>query len=90
MAKRLVQSGLAACVNQLDSVTSTYRWAGKLCEDAESLLIIKTSAAAYPQLQRVLTEIHPYELPEIVAVPISTGLPGYLDWICDNSAADPD
>jgi len=89
LADSLVGGGLAACVNILPPVTSVFRWEpdAAAASDAavqaeqEVMLIAKTSAAAYPALERQLRDEHPYELPEIVAVPISRGLPGFLQWI---------
>ncbi len=90
LATALVDRGLAACVNELPGIVSTYRWKGAVQHDDEALLIAKTTRAAYPELERQLTAMHPYELPEIVAVPITTGLPGYLGWVADVVAADAD
>ena len=81
LARQLVAEGHAACVNRLDGIASTYRWQGEIQDDDETLLLIKTSRGNYPALESRLVEIHPYELPEIIAVPITTGLPGYLDWV---------
>lgn len=81
LATSLVDSGLAACVNIVAHVTSVYRWQDKTETDPEDLLIIKTTGAAFGPLQQAITEQHPYELPEIIAVPIEAGLPAYLDWI---------
>ncbi len=74
---------LAACVNRVGPIRSTYRWKGKLCEDAEFLLVIKAAAARYAALERRLRSIHPYELPEIVALPVSRGFRKYLDWVAE-------
>lgn len=81
LAGRLVAEGHAACVNRIQGIVSTYRWQDDLKEDDETLLLIKTSLEKYPALERRLVEIHPYELPEIIAVPITTGLPAYLEWV---------
>jgi periplasmic divalent cation tolerance protein len=81
IAEALLGEGLAACVNIVPGLTSIYRWQGEVQRDAEVLLLIKTTAAAYPQLETRLLALHPYELPEILAVPIDNGLNGYLDWI---------
>lgn len=87
IARALVDRKLAACVNMLPGLRSVYTWKG-VCETAEEhLLIIKTLASAYPALERAILELHPYELPEIIAVPIAAGLPGYLTWI--NQATTP-
>jgi periplasmic divalent cation tolerance protein len=81
LAEHIVSARLAACVNILAPCRSLYRWQGKV-EDAEEVpLLIKTSAERYPELEAAIRARHPYELPEIVAVPLSQGLPAYLDWI---------
>lgn len=84
LANTLVDDGLAACVNILPGVESVYRWAGARESAQEHLLIIKTRSAAYPHLENTLTRLHPYELPEIIAVPITQGSKSYLAWIDDN------
>lgn len=86
LAKRLVASRLAACVNILPGLTSVYEWKGAVEMDSELLLLAKTSAARYPALESTLRQAHPYELPEIVCIPIVAGLSGYLEWI-ENSVS---
>ena len=81
LAKRLVASRLAACVNILPGLTSVYEWKGAVESDSELLLLAKTTEARYPALEQALRRAHPYELPEIVCVPIVAGLSGYLQWI---------
>ncbi|WP_297527733.1 divalent-cation tolerance protein CutA [Thiohalobacter sp.] len=81
LAEALVEEGLAACVNLLPGLTSIYRWEGKLHKDGEALLLIKTRADRFGQLAARIRQLHPYELPEIVAVPLNEGPPEYLDWI---------
>lgn len=81
IASQLVDQALAACVNILPGLTSVYQWQGKREMTQEHLLLIKTTDAAYPALEQAITELHPYELPEIIAVPITQGLNGYLQWI---------
>jgi periplasmic divalent cation tolerance protein len=81
VAHRLVERRLAACVNVLAPCTSVYRWQGQLETAAEVPIFIKTTADRYPALEQALRELHPYELPEIVAVPIRDGLAGYLQWV---------
>lgn len=80
-ATSLVQRKLAACVNVLPPISSVYEWKGAIKIGAEHLLLIKTSAARFSALEAAIVELHPYELPEIVAAPITQGLRGYLDWI---------
>ena len=81
IASLLVENQLAACVNILPAVKSVYRWQGKIEQDKEVLLIIKTRKDVFSRLEAVIRDNHPYELPEIVAVPINTGLKQYLNWI---------
>ncbi|MEE8343500.1 MAG: divalent-cation tolerance protein CutA [Gammaproteobacteria bacterium] len=81
IARELVQRRLAACVNVIPGITSVYRWKGSITTDAEQLLVIKTSSSLMDSLQQAIQELHPYELPEIIAVPIVGGLPAYLAWI---------
>lgn len=81
IADTLVSEGMAACINILPPCTSVYRWEGKLNHTDEVPLLIKTTRAAYPRLQNRLQELHPYELPELIAVPVTTGLPAYLAWV---------
>jgi periplasmic divalent cation tolerance protein len=81
LAQQLVEARVAACVNQLAPCTSTYRWQGNIETATEVPLLIKTTRAAYPRLEQLIRAAHPYELPEIIAVPVTTGLPAYLDWV---------
>lgn len=81
IARQLVETRLAACVNILAPCRSVYRWQGVLEVASEVPLFIKTTAAAYPALERILRQWHPYELPEIIAVPVERGLPAYLEWL---------
>lgn len=81
IAGALVDEGLAACVNILPGATSVYSWQGKRRSEPEVVLIIKTRQGVYQNLERRLVALHPYELPEVVAVPVVGGLAGYLDWI---------
>jgi periplasmic divalent cation tolerance protein len=81
LARFLVEERLAACVNVLPGLTSVYAWQGAVETSRESLLLVKTERAAYARLEERLRERHPYELPEIVALPIENGLPDYLQWI---------
>lgn len=87
IAAALVTERLAACVNILPAVTSIYEWQGEVQRDAEYLLLIKTRKSLYPQLESRLLALHPYELPELVAVSLEGGLAGYLQWIQDNTGS---
>ena len=81
LAGLLVEGGLAACVNVLPSVQSIFRWEGKLENEEESLLIIKTSSAGFPALRDALAEAHPYDVPEVIRLDVADGLPAYLEWV---------
>jgi len=81
IARVLVAEGLAACVNRLSPVTSVYRWQGRICEESEQLLIIKTIPARYEALEMRLKTLHPYETPEIIAIPVAAGSSQYLAWL---------
>lgn len=81
LARLLIESRAAACVNQLAPCTSTYRWQGKIESASEIPLLIKTTRSAYPLLEKLIRDVHPYELPEIIAVPVDAGLPAYLGWV---------
>jgi len=81
LARSLVEGRVAACVNILCEATSFYRWAGALESASEVPVLIKTQADRYGDLEAAVRAQHPYELPEIIAVPITRGLPGYLDWV---------
>ena len=81
LAHLLVSKKLAACVNILPGITSVYSWEGKIESEQEHLLMIKSSKASYSSIEMTLFKHHPYELPEIIALPIERGLPEYLDWI---------
>lgn len=81
IAATLVTEQLAACVNRVGGLLSIYRWQGAVDQASETLLLIKTTEARFPSLAERLRELHPYELPEIIAVPITNGLPEYLHWV---------
>lgn len=81
MANILIADNLAACVNILPGITSVYRWEDKIEQGNELLLVIKTARKTYKALQAKIVDLHPYELPEIIAVPIEDGLPAYLNWL---------
>lgn len=81
IAETLVEERLAACVNLLPGITSIYRWDGAVQRDPEVLLLIKTTSERVATLTDRLRELHPYAIPEIIAVPIIDGLPDYLSWV---------
>lgn len=81
LARHLVESRLAACVSVLPPCTSTYRWRGTVEQATEVPVVIKTTVQRYPELEAALRTRHPYELPEIIAVPLARGLPAYLQWV---------
>ena len=85
IAHIIVEKRLAACVNIIDNMRSVYRWQGKIISDSESLLLIKSESKLFNELQTVILKNHPYELPEVIAVSIDTGLPSYLDWISQST-----
>lgn len=89
IAETLVVEQLAACVNIMAPCRSVYRWQGKLENASEVPLQIKTTAAAYPALQARLLQLHPYEVPEIVALPLAAGLPAYLTWVAAEVLSSP-
>jgi periplasmic divalent cation tolerance protein len=87
LAHALIDQRLAACINILSPCRSVFRWKGKV-EDAEEFpMLIKTTRERYPALERAIRAGHPYELPEIIAVPLAAGLPAYLDWVADETRA---
>jgi periplasmic divalent cation tolerance protein len=85
IAEALVQQRLAACVNLLPGLRSVYRWQGKIETAGETLLIAKTVADRYAALETAVRSLHPYELPEIVAVEIARGLSPYLQWLAEST-----
>ena len=89
LAETLVEQRLAACVSILGPARSLYRWSGKIEAAKEIPLLIKTQAARYPALEAAIRSLHPYELPEIVAVPVEFGLPAYLAWVDAETSPNP-
>lgn len=85
LATLLVEHGHAACVNILAECTSVYRWEGRIEMATEVPLLIKTTSFAYPHLEEKIRANHPYELPEIVCIPVGNGLPEYLNWVATQS-----
>ena len=85
IAKKLVEEELAACVNITDRVMSVYKWKGEICNDEEFLLVIKTKKPLFNTLSKLIISLHPYEVPEVISLPITDGLEEYLNWIEDNT-----
>jgi periplasmic divalent cation tolerance protein len=83
VARLLVEARVAACVNIVPGVESVYRWQGSVETGAEALLVIKTTAAAFPALRERIIEIHSYDVPEVLAIPVADGSAGYLQWLGD-------
>ncbi len=81
IALALVEEGLVACVNVVPGLTSIYRWRGTVEREQEALLILKTTASAFDALRARLVELHPYEVPELVALDVGGGHGPYLDWV---------
>lgn len=77
----LVEKQAAACVNLVPGLRSIYRWEGKVNDDSEVLGIIKTTRSGFARLEALLTELHPYEVPEVLALPVEAGSTAYLDWV---------
>ncbi|MCE4614309.1 MAG: divalent-cation tolerance protein CutA [Desulfurococcales archaeon] len=84
LSRKLVEEKLAACVNIVNKVDSIYWWEGKVERDSESLLVLKTELGLLGKLAKKVKELHPYEVPEIIALPIIGGNPDYLKWISDS------
>jgi periplasmic divalent cation tolerance protein len=81
IATALLEERIAACVNHVHGVESMYRWEGRVEHDDEVLLLIKTTRQMFPKLEETIGRLHPYELPEIIGVPLSAGSEAYLNWI---------
>ena len=84
IAQALVERRLAACVNVVAGIRSTYRWEGEVRRDDETLLLIKTTRAGVEGLRAAIAELHPYEVPEVVVLPVPDGSPAYLRWVVEN------
>ena len=87
LADMLVERRLAACVNILAPCRSVYRWKDAVQREEEHPMLMKTTVERYPALEQALRAAHPYELPEIIAVPVERGLAAYLDWVADETRA---
>ncbi|HEX6811051.1 MAG TPA: divalent cation tolerance protein CutA [Planctomycetota bacterium] len=89
LARTIVAEGLCACVNVVPGVRSWFRWEGRVDVADERLLVVKTTAAAAPRLRARLAELHPYQVPEVLELDVSGGLPGYLQWLVDSVTPPP-
>lgn len=87
IATTLVTEKLAACVNIIAPIRSIYRWQGKVCDDREVLLIVKTGTSRFDSLRRHIQQLHSYEVVEVIGWPISRGAPDYLQWVLDQTRA---
>jgi periplasmic divalent cation tolerance protein len=85
LARTLVEQKLAACVNRLPAVNSVYRWQGSVERAVEVPLLIKSTRERLPEIQEAIRALHPYEVPEILAIPVVAGLPAYLRWVVDET-----
>lgn len=89
IGKPLVEEELAACVNIVPGLRSIYRWEGKTCDDPELLLVVKTRRACFEALERRVRELHPYTVPEVIALPVVEGSAPYLDWLAASTRRSP-
>lgn len=85
LARALVDARVAACVNVVPGLQSVYRWKGAVQADAEALLLIKTAAHRFDALKQAVLKHHPYELPEVVALPVAAGHAPYLEWVLEST-----
>jgi periplasmic divalent cation tolerance protein len=81
IARTLVSEGHAACANLVPAVRSIYRWQGQICDERETLAVMKTTRERFEALRDRLVALHPYEVPEVIALPVEAGHPPYLDWV---------
>ena len=85
LARTLLDEGLIACANLVPGVVSLYRWEGEVQEEGETLLLLKSRMELVPRLLERIPELHPYELPEVLALPVAGGLPAYCRWVLDET-----
>lgn len=83
LARAIVERGEAACVNIVPGVRSVFRWKGEICSESEYLLVVKTTTEGYDAVAETVRELHSYELPEVLALPVTRGDEGYLTWIAE-------
>jgi len=84
IARHLVETKLAACVNVSQPIESIYRWGGKIAEEREFLLIIKSTGELFPEIEAEISKIHSYDTPEIICLPVIEGSRNYLQWVSDS------
>lgn len=89
LAERLIEERVAACANIVPGVRSIYRWEGALQKEGEVMLFLKTAAARVDDLKDRLVELHPYDVPEVLALPVVAGLPAYMEWVYGEVEAGP-
>jgi periplasmic divalent cation tolerance protein len=89
IARAVVERRLAACVNVLPEVVSIYRWKGSVEREEERLLVMKTTSERFEALRRAIVELHPYEVPEVIALPVAAGHEPYLAWLDESCRTDP-
>ena len=89
LGRALVVEGLAACVNIVPSITSVYVWKDNVCQDSESLLVLKTTREMFARLSERIKSLHSYEVPEIIAIPVEAGWQPYIDWVRSSCACLP-
>lgn len=90
LGRRLVESRLAACVNCLPGVHSVYRWQGTIEQADEVAVLIKTTSSHYDELAAAIKALHPYDVPEIIAIPVSAAWPAYAAWVVQETRKDVD
>ena len=88
LVRALVEEGVVACGNILPGITSIYRWRGEVERATEALVVFKTTAAGAARLERRVPELHPYEVPEVLVLPVDSGHGPYLEWISKNVSAE--
>jgi periplasmic divalent cation tolerance protein len=86
LARAVVEEGLAACGNLVPGLRSIYRWQGEICDEAEVLILFKTRAERFEALRDRIEALHPYDCPEVIALPVVGGSAAYLQWIAENTA----
>lgn len=90
LVRRLVEEEVVACGNIVPGITSVYRWQGRVEQDTEALVVFKTTAAGAERLVRRVPELHPYDVPEVLVLPVEAGHRPYMEWIYDNVGVERD